>query len=351
MKPFVALAPVLLVALGSPSHAVPPPPLPAMALPPKIVDGTCKVMEDAWYFDCRPLDESDYCKVTLTQTALGECVIDLDPTQPATLDGKVMQPTVGKGRLFVIPAGRHELVQKSEIRIEPHVPRNAYVADAVYARHIWLFSADLDTTYTFGIEPSPFAARAEGYRATLDVVPPEELEWRGTVLIDPKRNTPWEKTAAGLKTVYTPLGTDTAETSPRTAGLGVFGHDASLFQHGGPQLSLGASLLDKTESFRVRAEYEFGIDGYILPGIAIDADTEMGFLVVPRVEVASPMVVIIPSFSVGLGLPIELSGDPDIGIRFLGGLQFGPVGFVANYDLFPGKGRADETSLLLRVSL
>jgi len=47
-------------------------------------------------------------------------------------------------------------------------------------------------------------------------------------------------------------------------------------------------------------------------------------------ELATPALLIIPSFGIGLGVPVQVTPDPRPGVRIQGDLHFYPVGLVVS---------------------
>ena len=107
--------------------------------------------------------------------------------------------------------------------------------------------------------------------------------------------------------------------------------------HGGLVLGVGGHLDDATGT-RVRLGVEAGRGAY-LASVAVElerTDDATGVVVVPALAAASPWVLVLPSIGLGLGAPIRLRPDVEVGVRFQADAHFGPVGLVTAFDYFPG---------------
>jgi hypothetical protein len=130
-------------------------------------------------------------------------------------------------------------------------------------------------------------------------------------------------------------------------------------EHGGPFLALGTVTGDHAASgFRIRFGWEAAWPPELVHALTVDlGSTPEGFgnrvLVTPQIEVASPHLLILPSLSAGIGVPVELEPKLRAGVRLLGGLQLYALGFVLSFDVFPGREPADgmrQLALLGRLS-
>jgi hypothetical protein len=125
------------------------------------------------------------------------------------------------------------------------------------------------------------------------------------------------------------------------------GSRGDILRHGGPFLALGATI---DRGFRGRIAYEMGIGEWVLVSVALDSDLRSQVIVTPEVEVASWGVVIVPSLSLGVGLPIQVAPAVEVGLRLETSATFHALGFVASFDYWPGQGLW-EVSLLGRIGM
>lgn len=129
------------------------------------------------------------------------------------------------------------------------------------------------------------------------------------------------------------------------------GSRGDFFRNGGPFLALGGTI---DAGFRGRLGYEIGLDEFVLVSVSVDTDFERQVIVTPLVEVASWGMVIIPSLSLGLGVPIRVTDHAEhpstAGVRIESSATFYSVAFVASLDVWPVDG-SYALSLLGRIGL
>lgn len=136
--------------------------------------------------------------------------------------------------------------------------------------------------------------------------------------------------------------------------------EMDVVRNGGPFLAFGAAIGDgRATTFRGRVGYEMGFIDWIILSVAAETDFARVVEVAVMLEAASPSFVFPPSFSVGVGLPIRVWGDPAgvpavaspaVGVRIAGGATFLAVGFEALFDYWPSDG-GWSLGLLGRVGL
>lgn len=111
---------------------------------------------------------------------------------------------------------------------------------------------------------------------------------------------------------------------------------------GGPMLGLGRKLGD---GFRLRAGYELAAPHWLVHSLTVDTDFDSRLVVTPAVEAATPGVLIglLPSFSTGIGLPVRILPEPQVGFRTSAGVSsvLG-VGFQATVDWYPATPTTDR---------
>ncbi len=113
---------------------------------------------------------------------------------------------------------------------------------------------------------------------------------------------------------------------------------AEPFWLGGPVLGLGGTVGPGGGSFWMRWGYEVAWPDWLLYSINVDTDYSDRAVLALQIEAASPLpsLPIVPSFDVGVGLPIQLLPDVQVGVRLLCGFSWGPIGFNATFDFYPG---------------
>lgn len=131
------------------------------------------------------------------------------------------------------------------------------------------------------------------------------------------------------------------------------GSQGDFLRHGGPFLALGGTV---DAGFRGRLGYEVGLGEFVLVALGLDSDFEHQVIITPQVEIASWSMVLIPSISLGLGVPIRVTENAfypsTAGIRIESSATFFSVAFVATLDIWPGDPMTPyQISLLGRVGL
>ena len=111
--------------------------------------------------------------------------------------------------------------------------------------------------------------------------------------------------------------------------------------HGGLLLGIGGDV-SAGGGLRLRLAYELAAPRWLFYGLALDTDFERLALLTPLVEVASQgLMAVIPSAGLGLGLPIRLAPERQVGLRAQITLQWPLLGFVTSFDVFPGFNASD----------
>lgn len=131
------------------------------------------------------------------------------------------------------------------------------------------------------------------------------------------------------------------------------GSEGDFLRHGGPFLALGGTI---DAGFRGRLGYEIGLGEFVLVSLGVDSDFEHQVIITPQVEIASWSMVLIPSISLGLGVPIRVTNNAlypsTAGIRIESSATFFSAAFVATLDIWPGDPMTPyQVSLLGRVGL
>ena len=69
----------------------------------------------------------------------------------------------------------------------------------------------------------------------------------------------------------------------------------------------------------------------------------------------TPWLILIPQFSLGLGLSVRLAPEVDVGIRLQATLAYGPLAMVTSVDLYPAydtlAAEFVQASFLVQLSL
>lgn len=106
--------------------------------------------------------------------------------------------------------------------------------------------------------------------------------------------------------------------------------------HGGPFFGAGAAFsfgAASGTSFRARLGYEIAAPAFLLISLALETDFQRSHTVVPVVSVASEgLLSVIPSASLGVGIPVDLAPSARAGVRLQLTLHWPFVGVVFAAD-------------------
>ncbi|MCY1044554.1 hypothetical protein OV208_24770 [Corallococcus sp. bb12-1] len=123
---------------------------------------------------------------------------------------------------------------------------------------------------------------------------------------------------------------------------------------GGVQLGLGARLGDESR-FMARLGYQFATPESFLHSLSVETDFREQVVLTPLTQYATPQVAIIPSFGLGLGIPVQVLPEARPGLRLLADLHFGPLGAALSWDHYPalreGTDSFSRLILLFQVAL
>lgn len=136
-------------------------------------------------------------------------------------------------------------------------------------------------------------------------------------------------------------------------GLGlVVEREAAILENGGVLAGVGYAFGDQA-GFRARLGYEAGALGWLLGSLVAETDFAKRVQIVPAIEAASPVLMIIPSAGLGAGVPIQLAPEVRAAVRLQASVMFWPVGAFVAVDLYPEAGASGgfvETSLMFQAS-
>lgn len=240
--------------------------------------------------------------------------------------------------LSVAPGGRTEVVATGVLLLSARSIPSNYAVSAIRARHPGLHRSTprqvFDVDYMLG------PIRTWGRVGPIDVTVDLPSSWRlegATVSpeldpMPPHRGRPVTFTSerSGERTRGTArTGTD--------AGMVLslqFTREEGLVHHGGPFVGLGGTV-GPNGGFNTRIGYEFAAPAQVVYSVSADTDWSTRVVLAPTVELASPWVVLLPSFAAGLGLPVQFAPTIEVGARVQGAMHLGPVGFVTSVDLYP----------------
>lgn len=215
---------------------------------------------------------------------------------------------------------------------------------AIEARHPWLGTKH---EYARSAQFELSAAISGGTAPPVDVTVRIPSAW--SLGAPPLDGGAWTATTAG--------GTTTATTRATTAATPLLVHvvvPETRVHHGGPLVGVGLGI-DRAGA-RARLGYEIAAPAaWTIESLAVETDFSGRANVVPAVEIASPSVLIVmPSFGVGVGAPVQLRSDGParVGVRAQLSFALPCVSFVFPIDTYPSAPRGEryQSAALLQAS-
>ncbi len=360
-----------LVALGlaAPAGAMPPPAPPATLSPPLLVGEGARHTADHWVVDCGDFGHQAACRFEATfdfEVASAEPVaaifgghqmrgvelrvagaaVAVEPAASAVVDPPAAWLKSGRRQRydaayyrFALPAADGVVRVEAAGEVTPVRDREGIgwlLIAAVHARHLLLHQGDYRSAYGIQLTAAGVdEAAAPDYRATAIISLHE-----GVVTMDGAE--PDGRGSIRREVTADPGGH--AVVDLEEAG------DAVHF--GGPILGLGSTTGDGAE-FRLRLGVEAGALGWLLFGVTADTDFDDVGILTPQVEASTPTLLFLPlALSVGVGAPIRFGSETEAGVRFITGVHLLAIGFVATFDLYPGRDSDDlEVTLMARFTL
>jgi hypothetical protein len=289
--------------------------------------------------------------VTITAGGL-DARRELTPEQRATIDTGVVaiEPqvlTIYKEQLrrtgFTLGVdahGRADLVFEGEMEPvyrELGFDREEFVIDGIYARHPWLSTEpryDERVEYAYALSPI--------------------RSWGGSPPIDVS-----VRLTNGLRWVPDSAWTVGLEGGAVVARTTVAARDASVLRftairpgttvlNGGPFVAAGGRV--GPAELRTRLGYELAGPRAVIYSAAVETSFHGRTTLVPVVEVASPdLLVLIPSFGLGVGVPVQLrsSAPALVGVRAQVTVSFPVVSLVVPFDWFPGGAGSEQGQIAM----
>jgi hypothetical protein len=130
-----------------------------------------------------------------------------------------------------------------------------------------------------------------------------------------------------------------------------FAADESSLPSGGFLVGIGAATGGETRGFRVRAGYEIALASGLHLGLVGDSDLRKSVLFAPQISLVSGALYLIPSFSIGVGVPIEITPAVRSGVRFQADAMLHWIGVVYTLDIFAASdGPTIRSTLLAQAS-
>ncbi|WP_253896011.1 hypothetical protein [Corallococcus exercitus] len=260
------------------------------------------------------------------------------------------------GFTLTLPPGREgELVVRGLMQLERRFLPSGYVWPAIQARHVLLSpgpprAAHWDIDYLLG------PIRTWAGNPTLQVTVRVPSSWEvGSSPDASARTLPvatgWQLRQEGEQVVAE--RSLTAESAPEWLNV-TLTKPRPWWTQGGVQLGMGARLGDDAR-FMARLGYQLAAPESFLHSLSVETDFREQVVLTPLTQYATPQVAIIPSFGLGLGIPVQVLPEARPGLRLLADLHFGPLGAVLSWDHHPalreGTDSFSRLILLFQVGL
>lgn len=224
------------------------------------------------------------------------------------------------------PGTRHELVVRGRLPAGYVFQPRGYAYDAILARHPALAREPAERRYPFRYALWPMRSWADDPTIHLKVRFPSGWEFM-------QAGDGWSVARDGGARV----ATKDVKLSAAGADLSIDLRDPpSPIVPGGVILGLGGST-GAFSGFRARFGYELALPRDLLWSLTLDANFKGTAFVTPTATLASPALWFIPSFGIGVGLPVQIAPERRVGARVQLDVQMYILGFVMSLDVFPRK--------------
>jgi hypothetical protein len=263
--------------------------------------------------------------------------------------------------LSVPPSGRAEIVVTG--RMLPGRTRysRGYVYTPAEGRHLLLHAGDTELRiFELDYLVSPIKTWADVHRLIITIRYPKSWGMGTDIYGQPNRaQVEWKERVEGDFVIKS---TDTlGKVDPKAIGnkLELFvSLPGAQVEHGGPFIGVGGVVnASNAKGFRMRFGYEIAAPSWAVHSITADTDFDRRLVIAPNVEAALPhvtLIPILPSLSLGVGVPVQIMPIATVGARVLGTVQLWAIGFVTSIDIFPGLSPDEglyQVTLLARGSL
>lgn len=241
------------------------------------------------------------------------------------------------------PGSRHQVVLTGRVSAGRRWEPSSYALPAVNARHLLVSTR-----------------KPEADRYDLEYLISPIRTWKGNPTIEVRVSYPsrWTVSVTGAERSRSPQsGEELLQASLKARAADTLDIEIAVprpaFHNGGPLVAIGGTT-GGNHGVRGRIGYEVAAPSWLLFQLAADTDFRRRFIVAPVVEAATPAMLIIPSFGLGAGLPVQIRPDPRVGARIQGDLHLYSLGFVTSVDIYPRMGGLagfTEVSLLAQIGL
>ncbi|WP_338263276.1 hypothetical protein [Corallococcus caeni] len=253
------------------------------------------------------------------------------------------------GFTLTLPPGREgELVVRGLMQLARRFLPSGYVWPAVQARHVLLSSGPPRATH-WDIDYLLGPIRTWAGNPTLHVTVRVPSSWEVGSSPDASARTLPVATGWRLRHEEEHVVAErslTAASAPEWLNV-TLTKPRPWWTPGGVQLGLGARLGDGSR-FMARLGYQLAAPESFLHSLSVETDFREQVVLTPLTQYATPQVAIIPSFGLGLGIPVQVLPEVRPGLRLLADLHFGPLGAALSWDHHPAlKEGTDSFSRLI----
>ena len=241
---------------------------------------------------------------------------------------------------MVVEAGRTRSLSVTSEPFEAGINEvGSYALAGVRSRHLLVGGDEEGHTHGFDYFLAPIRTWGGVGPIEIEVRTPER--WRVSVEVS-QDDRPFARSEESGEVVHSA----TLETLSGDSLWVRMGVPDPVFNRGGPVLGVGGAF-GQEGGFRLRGGWELAAPGWLLWSASADTNFGDWLVATPMVEAVSDQVLIIPSFGLGLGVPVRILPDTEVGVRGHFSMVFGPLGFTFDVDFYPLQEEGDPVQITL----
>lgn len=271
---------------------------------------------------------------------------------PGSVDPRAKDVTRSGAAISAIPEARVE-VQITGTILPGRYFKATYAIPTTHARHV-LLGSNPPASDHFNLDylVAPIRTWGPAPRIRVQVTHPERWQVRLSTSAGGGGGDPAEDRLDRRS------GTVTHQLVIDGQNVDVFSMGVDLprgLQHGGLLLGLGGNV-DDSGGMRGRAAWAIAGPDWLFYSLGVDSDLKRDLVVAPLLEMTTPSIFyVIPSLGAGVGVPVRLRPQIDVGGRLQFTVQWPVLGFVAWVDYYPERPWSDpgavQISLLGQLAL
>ncbi len=215
----------------------------------------------------------------------------------------------------------------------------SYAVSPHYSRHPFLAEQPHNTTYQLNYLLAPIRTWVNTGPIEITLRAPASWDLSGWLVLGPNEDDPeatlppaprWDSKVDGDQRLITAT-IDPHDGDQLRVQVDI---DEQIGSLGGPLVGIGGAF-GREGGLRLRAGWEAAAPLWLLWSVSAETDFDQWLVITPAAEAASPMILIIPSFGIGAGVPIRLRPDLAVGARLQSSMALGPVTFFMALDYYP----------------